>query len=352
MHHKHSASAVSRAAVSRATVFLNGRIRLAIAVAVVMCWTIFPAPSPAQDATDIYLASIIVTEDGLGLEDVRNLTAREAYDNQPAFSADGSVLYYTRETRSGESSQTDIWRIELQGDAKHSEPGPVFETVESEYSPTLIPGENALSVIRVEGDGSQKLWRMPLDGKKPSRILDRVQPVGYHAWCDDELVLFVLAEPHELQRVRADQSTNLGRVVAKDIGRALKKIPAQDAFSFVHKSVDGKDGWWIQKLDVETDQITPLIRAFDGREDFTWSPGGKLWMADGAKVFRWCPACGEGWWPVADLTEHGFKTITRMAISPDGSRLAFVAEHTAAERNAAEHSVSEQTAAEASSAEP
>lgn len=343
MQDKLSAPTFTRDTTSPAAFCPPRRRRLkVIGIMMVIGAALFSASSVAQDVTDIYLATIAPTEDGLGLEDIRNLTARDAYDNQPAFSADGSVLYYTRETRNGEQSQTDIWRIELQGEK--SEPGPVFETVESEYSPTLIPGENALSVIRVEGDGSQKLWRMPLDGKKPSRILDSVEPVGYHAWSDDELVLFVLGEPHELQRVRADKSSNLGRVVAKDIGRALKKVPAQDAFSFVHKSVDGKKGWWIQKLDVETDEITPLIRTFDGREDFTWSPGGKLWMADGAKVFRWCPACGEGWWPVADLTEHGIKTITRMAISPDGSRLAFVAEHTAAEHDAEE--------AEASSTEP
>ena len=329
MHNKLSASTSSRDTTSRPFSQSTRRRLTVISVTFAVSAALFSAASGAQDATDIYLASIAPTEDGLSLKDIRNLTARDAYDNQPAFSADGSVLYYTRETRKGETSQTDIWRIELQGEK--SEPGAVFETVESEYSPTLIPGENALSVIRVEGDGSQKLWRMPLDGKKPSRILDSVEPVGYHAWSDDELMLFVLAEPHELQRVRANKSSNLGRVVAKDIGRALKKIPAQDAFSFVHKAVDGKEGWWIQKLDVETDKITPLIRAFDGREDFTWSPGGKLWMADGAKVFRWCPTCGEGWWPVADLTEHGIKTITRMAISPDGSRLAFVAEHTARE---------------------
>lgn len=294
-------------------------------LAAVTCWTVCLFPALAQDATDVYMASIVTTDEGLGLTDVRNLTTRDAYDNQPAFSADGSVLYYTRQNGSDEQAQTDIWRIELQGDKK--KPGPLFETVESEYSPTLIPGENALSVIRVEADGSQKLWRMPLDGKKPSRILDNVAPVGYHAWAEDELVLFVLGEPHELQRVRADKSSNLGRIVAKDIGRGLKKIPDQDAFSFVHKAVDGKSGWWIQKLDVKTDKISPLIRAFDEREDFTWSPDGKLWMADGAKVFRWCPGCGEGWWPVADLAEHGIETITRMAISPDGSTLAFVAEH-------------------------
>ena len=294
------------------------------------CWIALPlllstVPVFAQDATDVYLASIERTDEGVTLTQVRNLTDRDGYDNQPAFSKDGSTLYYTRMEGTGDEVQTDIWQIELA--AEKAEPRVLFSTPESEYSPTLVPGADALSVIRVEGDGSQKLWRLPLDGKPASRILDDVAPVGYHAWAGDELVLFVLGEPHELQRVRGDKASNRGRVVAKDIGRALKKIPDQDAFSFVQKTVEGKEGWWIQRISIEGDEITPLIQTFKDREDFTWSPDRKLWMADGSKIFRWCPACGEGWWPVADLSDQGIENITRMAVSPDGHTLAFVAGH-------------------------
>lgn len=282
-------------------------------------------PAIAQDATDVFLVSFDEGDDGLSLGEPQNLTRRDAYDNQPAFSKDGKTLYYTRQSGQGETAQTDIWQIEL--DKKERSPKALFETPESEYSPTPMPGGNALSVIRVEPDGSQKLWQLPLNDEKPSRILDAVEPVGYHAWAGKELVLFVLGEPHELQRTRSDQKAAKGRMVAKDIGRALKKVPGKNAFSFVHKSVEGQEGWWIQQLDVSSDELTPLIRTFDGREDFTWSPDGKLWMADGSKLYRYCPSCGGDWVQIADLEPKGIRDITRLAISPDGRHLAFVANH-------------------------
>ena len=297
---------------------VSGVRRLVVACAVTLAGSMSLG---AQEATDLFWVELGDGE-GAGVSEVRNLTKRAGYDNQPAFSADGSRLFYTSQRGEGEKAQTDVWVFDL-GDEEAS-PRALFTTPESEYSPTPIPGEQALSVIRVEADGAQKLWRLPLDGGRPSRILDRVEPVGYHAWVGDELVLFVLGEPHELQRVLADRTENLGRVIAKDIGRALHKIPGEDAFSFLQKT---PEGWWIRKLDLKSDETEPLIKALDGREDFTWGPDGKLWAADGSKIFRACPTCGEGWQPVVDLADRGIAGITRMAVHPGGRALVIVAEH-------------------------
>jgi hypothetical protein len=195
-----------------------------------------------------------------------------------------------------------------------------------------MPELEAISVVRVEADGTQRLWGFPLDGNEPGLILQDVKPVGYHAWLSRELVLFVLDEPHRLVRAHGNDPMDAGRTVASDIGRALHAIPGEKAFSFVHKA--GDDGWWVKKLSLEGDRIEPLVKLFEGREDVTWSPDGRLWTADGSQVYRFCPACGEGWEPVADLGEQGVGEITRMAFSPDGKRLAFVASRPPAEEAA------------------
>lgn len=284
-------------------------------------WT----PAQAQEAHDIYQAEIVEMDGQLQLRAVENLTSRDGYDNQPAFSADGETLYYTSQRGDGDSTQTDIWAISGQGDERRAEA--LWTTPESEYSPTPVPGRKALSVIRVEEDGKQKLWALPLDDAAPKRILEKIEPVGYHAWVDRELVLFVLGEPHELQRVSADEPNAAGRVMAKDIGRALKKIPGKDSFSFVHKT---KDGWWIKSLSVDGDKMKSLTRTLGEREDFDWSPDGALWMSDGEVFHRFRPGKDEDWQPVAwDKGTKPPKKITRLTVSPDGRRLAFVAEHRA-----------------------
>ena len=274
---------------------------------------VFAQPAPS---TDIFLLTIERTDTGITLGKAENLTNRDGYDNQPHFSKDGKSLYYT--AMFGE--QTDIVRHDL----ARGRISRVAVTPESEYSPTPIPGEDALSVIRVEADGTQRLWRLPLDGGKPSLILPDVKPVGYHAWSEEkELVLFVLGEPHELVRTRPDSAA---RKVGSNIGRALHSIPGEEAFSFIQKNdSDTEPAWTINRIDTTNDEVSVIAKTFPGREDVTWSPDGRVWMANDSRVAYWCEPCG-GWQEVADLEDQGLRGITRLAIDPEGTRLALVAE--------------------------
>jgi hypothetical protein len=66
---------------------------------------------------------------------------------------------------------------------------------------------------------------------------DNVKPVGYHAWADDHtLALFVLGQPATLQI--ADTRTGTARVIARDIGRSIQRIPGStpvSSISFVQR---------------------------------------------------------------------------------------------------------------------
>src|ERR671914_787333 len=138
----------------------------------------------APPGTDIWLARL----DASGaISQPVNITNRPGYDNQPAFTPDGKVLLFTR--RDGE--QTDIWAYDLT--TRSSELSRITNTPESEYSPTVTPDGTGISVIRVEADGAQRLWRFTRDGQSPTLVLTNVKPVGYHAWGPDgQLALFIL----------------------------------------------------------------------------------------------------------------------------------------------------------------
>ena len=305
--------------------------------------TLAPVAS-AQDASDLFLVVLDGEGGGVSLWSPIQLTNRDGYDNQPAFSADGSKLFYTAmQTDAEGQQQSDIWQIELGGDSMASTPKPFRQTPESEYSPTPIPGDDALSVIRVEADGRQRLWRLPLDTSQPaSVILPDVEPVGYHAWSADarELVLFVLDEPHRLVRVSFDDAGNPGeaRTVSADIGRSLHRIPGRDAFSFIDKSTKNGDsgkggtedgGWRIASLSIDGDRIQTLAPALDGREDVAFrapsqdSGDPELWGGDGTRLLR---AKDHAWREVADLGRWGVSGITRIAFDATGQRLALVAQ--------------------------
>jgi dipeptidyl aminopeptidase/acylaminoacyl peptidase len=273
------------------------------------------AAAQQPPGTDIYLVDLEVQRDRLQLGTPLNITDREGYDNQPSFTADGrSVLY----TSIREDGQADIYRYDIAG----RETVRVTRTAESEYSPTHTPDGRGISVVRVEPDSTQRLWRFGHDGGEPELLLSEIRPVGYHAWADEETVaLFVLGTPATLQL--ADLRTGLAEVVAKDIGRSLHQIPGRGAISFLRRTAEGER--WIEELDVASRAVRPLVRPLEQGEDYAWTPDGKLLMGQGAKLFVWDPALGGDWREIADLSAAGIGEITRLAVSPQGDRLALVA---------------------------
>jgi WD40 repeat protein len=269
-----------------------------------------PAAAQPPPGTDIWLARLAA--DGTITQPI-NITNRDGYDNQPAFTPDGKAILFTR--RDGD--QTDIWAYDFT--TRSSGLTRITNTAESEYSPTVTPDGNGISVIRVEADGTQRLWRFTRDGQSPTLVLTNVKPVGYHAWGPGgQLALFVLGNPNTLQV--ADSRTGRSRVVAQRIGRSMHRIPGRETISILH--VEG-DARWIKELDVKTRALKPIVRAIESAEgDYAWTPDGAILMSDGTAMMRW--TAGGEWKSVADLAAMGLAGVTRMAVSPDGKWLAMV----------------------------
>ncbi len=274
----------------------------------------------ARPSTDVWMVPI----EGPGVPRVgraENLTQRLGYDNQPSFTPDGqSVLYTCIEG----SAPSDIWRIDL---ATREQSNVTRTAVESEYSPTPMPDGRHFSTVRVEADSTQRLWRFALDGSEaPTLLFARIAPVGYHVWASDvTAALYVLGAPlghgnapATLQL--ADVRTGTAEIVARDIGRALQKIPGRAAISFVQQ---GKDSSWITALDVRTGRTSPIAPAPRGADYHVWLPNGLLVAGAGSRLLVWI----DGRWDVmADLAVDGVRNISRMALNPAGDRLVFVAE--------------------------
>ena len=187
----------------------------------------------------------------------------------------------------------------------------------------MTPDGKFFSVIRVEADKTQRLWKFPLGGGAPALVLEAVKPVGYHLWIDErKLLVFILGKPNTLQM--ADVRTQKAEIVASDVGRCFRRMPGRDLVSFVHKVSDTE--WWIKSLNVKTHEIKPLLKTLPGSEDYVWLTDGSLLMGKGSKLYRRRMGGASSWEEAADLSGWGLKSITRMAVSPKGDRLAVVAE--------------------------
>jgi dipeptidyl aminopeptidase/acylaminoacyl peptidase len=281
-----------------------------------------PSPQPTPPANDIFLVEMASAKGQLKVGEPKRITTWEGYNNQPLFLPEGRYLLYTsiRADR-----QADIYRYDL----RDGQTLRVTETTKtSEYSPTPAPDGKSFSVIRVEEDGTQRLWMFPLAGQAaPTLILEKIKPVGYHVWIDSQtLMLFILGEPVTMQLV--DLKTGRAEIIATNIGRSLHRVPRQRKISFVRKFSEQQ--WMIQAFDTQTHAISTLIKTLPGSEDYIWTPQGTLLMANGSKLFKWNPAKDAGWQEVADFASAGLKTITRLSVSPKGDRLALVAQRVTA----------------------
>jgi hypothetical protein len=271
------------------------------------------AASPPK-GTDIYLADLQIMDDKLTASNPVNITNREGYDNQPAFFPDGSAIFYSSVR---ENEQADVFKYDLENGTTTR----ITNTPESEFSPTVMPGGKTFSAVRVEKDQMQRLWKFNLDGSNPQLILPDIIPVGYHCWANaDTLAMFILGEHNSLQTYNL-KSGRLD-IIEGDIGRSLHKIPDKNAVSYVHKFADKR--LLVNRLDLDTNQITPLIQVLDNNEDITWTPDGTLIMGHGSKLFKWKPGTDKTWYQFADFSKDGIKEILRLAVSPKSNKIAFV----------------------------
>lgn len=253
-----------------------------------------------------------------------NLTRRPDYDNQPHFTPDGSGLWYT--ANDPQSGQADIWRYDFGSErvTRVTQSAP-----ESEYSATPLPDGSGISTIRVEADSTQRLWRFDPDGSNGAVVFEEIAPVGYHAWVDDyTVVMFVLGSPPTLQR--GDVRTGRATTITADITRSIHRIPNTFDASFQQVHEDGSST--IMRLPGDGGAPTPIIDALDGSQDHAWGPDGTLFQAQGSVLYAATPRPGSSmpgpdatWVSIADFTDLRL-VLTRLAVSPDGSQIALVAE--------------------------
>jgi Tol biopolymer transport system component len=276
------------------------------------------AAQAAPPNSDVFLTPLLRDGDSLRLGAAQNITRRPGYDNQPSFLTDATALLYAAIDSSG---QADIWRYDLRSRRRTR----LTDTPESEYSPTVMPGSTRFSVVRVERDSTQRLWSFRLDGSDPQLVLETLAPIGYHAWLDQfRLAVFVLGSPNTLHVVRRDGSEDVLR--ASHIGRTIQRVPAQNWYSFVQ--LDSTRTPWIVAQPFEGGPVSRLVRVAEDNEFYSWAPDGTLLSASKGEITRWNGVSGEGsaWLPVPSAAPLAVKNISRLAVSPDGRWLAFVAE--------------------------
>lgn len=266
----------------------------------------------AQPNTEVYLLDISEINGKTTFSNLRNISNNEGYDNQPSFYDNNSIIFSS--TRNG---QTDIAKYDIASKAIswiNDTPGG------SEYSPLRIPNSTAISTVRLDTIGLQRLYRYDQSTDK-SKVIFEDAKVGYHVWYSEDIVINTILVENRMDLVVSNLKANTNTIVQKNVGRSLHKMPNSELVSFIVKE---EDTWFIKSLHPTTGAVETISKLPPKTEDIIWLSDGSLLAPAGNSIYKIKPESKEN--PdVLNLPEQKeISTISRMAVSPDGKHLTLV----------------------------
>ena len=283
----------------------------------------------ADLGSDIFIANVdyVLSKDkpspvNISLSQFQKITDTPSYTNQPYFFNEDTQLAYTQSVTADELTQTDIFIYSMATQSSLN----LTNSATSEYSPTPTPDGKGVSVIRVNAKGKQELWNLALtNGLAKQNLLPAIEPVGYHAWNGSEQVLlFVLGEPHTLRIAKVNQQTDQGRVLDTSIGPSLWAIPGTELFSY-SKQIDDTT-WQLRSVDMKKKTTSALVDMPKGSYYYAWSPKGYAVTAVDNKLYQWqySKPGTNAWTELADLSNQCSAGITRLSFSQQSNKIALV----------------------------
>src|SRR5690606_35295337 len=118
------------------------------------------------------------------------------------------------------NNQTDIVKYNISNDSKEW----LSNTQGSEYSPIKIPLQNAISAIRLEENGEQKLYRYNLHNDEVDLLVDDIV-IGYQLWMRRNILISSTLQGIILNLTLTDFDSYSHTNIDTNVGRSLVKIP-------------------------------------------------------------------------------------------------------------------------------
>ncbi|WP_350292169.1 nuclear transport factor 2 family protein [uncultured Croceitalea sp.] len=280
---------------------------------------LFSGLSYAQPNTEVYVFDLNIENSKVVLSNPKNISNNDGYDNQPSFLNNTAVLF-----ASTRSDQTDIKLFDIEAGSISSW---ITDTpTGSEYSPLKIPNKKAVSAIRLDLDGLQRLYQYDISNGNSKLILEDLK-VGYHVWHNDHILVSTVLVENRMDLVVSNLKDKTNYTFQKNVGRNLLKIPNTDLISFISK--EGKS-WQIKSLNPITGATKNVVNTFKNSEDICWLKDGSILTGDGKSILRINPKSDIKWEVIHYFKQEEINNITRIAVSENSKRLAFVAEESPA----------------------
>lgn len=267
----------------------------------------------SQQSTEVYVAELNIVNDTLNINAVHNISNNEGYDNQPSFFNNDKVLF-----SSTRNQQTDIALYDIKTNTtvwlSNTPKG-------SEYSPLKIPEKDAVSAIRLDESGLQRLYEYDLKTGESQILLNDLK-VGYHVWYSQDIIVSTVLIENRMDLVVSNLKDKTNYTVQKNVGRSLHKIPNTNLISYVSK--EEGEALTIKSLHPISGVTKVLTTLLNKSEDVCWSNEGTLISANDKILITIKPSKDKEWKHAFTFKEKEIHGISRLAVSENGKYITFV----------------------------
>ncbi len=271
--------------------------------------------SLAQNNTEVYVFDIAPAYEGLELLNARNISNNEGYDNQPSFVSNETIVF-----AGNNDGQTDISEYNL---TSKLQKWVNIKTEGGEYSPQKFPSNNDIAAVRLDKDGLQRFYRYNSETGNSTELIKDLQ-IAYFTFYNDQKMLATVLDGDKMDLVMIDLPSKKADTLFYNAGRSLQKVPNTNSMSYSLVNEEGNLDLYL--LDMNSYESFFVTELPIGIQDYVWINDAQIIIGSGNKIYMYDTLGESEWNRVASLEEHGIKNITRMAISPNGKKLAVVAE--------------------------
>jgi len=268
----------------------------------------------AQSNTEIFLLDLSVVDDTIRLSPPKNISNNIGYDNQPSFYNDNLVVF-----ASTRNEQTDIAGFAI----NKSSILWISDTPNgSEYSPLKVPGQKSVSAIRLDTDGTQRLYSYDMESGSPKLLLKDLK-VGYHVWFTKEIIVSSVLVENRMDLYVSNLTDHSNYKFYKNVGRSFHKIPNSKRISFINKQTSIPE---LMSLDPLSGEIEKIIALPEGVQDVCWMINGTVLAGQKNRIMKFTPRTDTQWEVITEISPAIFTNITRLATNSISTKLALVAE--------------------------
>ncbi len=286
-------------------------LRIFIYIAVLSINTDVIAQLPT---TDMYILDINFESDQYEVGECKFFSSFNigGYNNQPYFMSSDNVLITSNKDN---KKSTDIYQLNLTSKTISR----LINNDLSEYSPSIRPHSNQISVVSVEHDGSQVLRAFDASGDELGEsynLLPSLRKIAYYDWIDNHRIAISMldrldGETMNLYVANIEEKTK--KKLVEDVGRCIRTTDKRNGFYFVHKLTP--EFWYLKYYNLQADNVTIIVQMLNGIEDFELMNDGTIIIAKEDELFKFSSDIDHDWVSIANLASYGLTNMKRIAIN-------------------------------------